>query len=143
MGAKSTLKSCGCQQVADVSNAPPVPVRGRGSVSIDEMFRAFSDRTRLRILHLLLRGEICVGDLATVLQMTQPRTSQHLACLRNSGLVVGRKEGLWTHYSLAAPRSPFHQKLLECLQLCFAEVPELQEDDMRADDLDRTGRCCP
>lgn len=118
-------------------------VIGPSRENIDELFRAFSDRTRLRILHLLLRGEICVGDLATVLELSQPRASQHLASLRNAGLVVGRKEGLWTHYSLAAPRSPFHKKLLECLQLCFAEVPELQEDDVRADALDLKGRCCP
>lgn len=107
------------------------------------MFRAFSDRTRLRILHLLLRGEICVGDLANVLELSQPRASQHLSCLRNAGLVVGRKDGLWTHYSLAKPRSPFHKQLLECLKLCFSEVPELQEDDVRAAALDRDGRCCP
>ncbi|MFI4874617.1 MAG: ArsR/SmtB family transcription factor [Blastopirellula sp. JB062] len=106
------------------------------------MFRAFSDRTRLRILHLLLRGEVCVGDLVNVLEMSQPRVSQHLSCLRNAGLVVGRKEKLWTYYSLAKPDSQFHKQLLKCLKFCFSEVPELQEDEQRAASLDGEGGCC-
>ena len=110
--------------------------------SVDTMFRAFSERTRLRILHLLLDGEMCVGDLVAILETTQPRASQHLAYLRNAGLVVGRKAGLWNFYSLAPAQSPFHKKLLECLKHCFSEVPELQADDRRAAKLKRAGRCC-
>jgi len=110
--------------------------------SVDTMFRAFSDRTRLRILHLLLDGEMCVGDLVAILETTQPRASQHLAYLRNAGLVVGRKSGLWHYYSLSPAGSSFHKKLLECLKHCFSEVPELKADDARAAKLRRDGRCC-
>jgi ArsR family transcriptional regulator len=107
------------------------------------MFKAFSDVTRLRILHLLLRGEMCVGDLVTILEAPQPRTSQHLATLRSSGLVNSRRDGLWSFYSLAEPKSNFHMKLLECLRHCFAEVPELQADDRRAAKLSKSAPCCP
>lgn len=110
--------------------------------SVDTMFRAFSERTRLRILHLLLDGEMCVGDLVAILETTQPRASQHLAYLRNAGLVTARKEGLWIYYSLAPTQSSFHKKLLECLKHCFSEVPELQADEKRAAKLRRSGRCC-
>ncbi len=113
-----------------------------GENNVDMMFRAFSERTRLRILHLLLDGELCVGDLVTILETTQPRASQHLAYLRSAGLVVGRKSGLWNYYSLAKAQSPFHKKLLECLKHCFSEVPELQADERRAAKLRRAGRCC-
>jgi ArsR family transcriptional regulator len=116
---------------------------GNGHRSVDDLFRALADRTRLRILHLLLHGEICVGDLATVLQLSQPRTSQHLACLRHTELVVARREGLWTHYCLAPPSSPFHEALLETMKLGFAGMPELAEDNLRYKDLGRLGRCCP
>ncbi len=68
---------------------------------VDQMFRAFSDRTRLRILNLLRDGELCVCDLVEVLGVPQPKTSRHLAYLRRSGLVVARKEGLWNYYQLA------------------------------------------
>ena len=53
--------------------------------SADGKFRAFSDSTRLRILHLLQAGELCVGDLVKVIQVPQPTASRHLAYLRRSG----------------------------------------------------------
>jgi ArsR family transcriptional regulator len=119
--------------------AKPAKLRNR----TDLMFRAFADRTRLRILHLLQRKEMCVGDLHTILQMSQPRTSRHLAYLRKTGLVVVRKAGLWSYYSLAVPQTPFHEKLVECLGCCFADVPEIRSDDARAKKLKKSGGCCP
>jgi ArsR family transcriptional regulator len=95
---------------------------------VDFMFRAFSDRTRLRILHLLLPGELCVCDLVRVLAVPQPKVSRHLAYLRKAGLVTSRKEGLWMHYELAPARDAFHRKLLECLSCCLGDVPELARD---------------
>jgi ArsR family transcriptional regulator len=110
---------------------------------VDLMFRAFSDRTRLRVLHLLIEGEMCVADLVTVLRIEQPSASRHLAYLRKAGLVSVRKAGLWKYYSLAATRTAFHQKLLECLACCFQEVPEIQKDQIRAKKLREKGGCCP
>ena len=111
--------------------------------SIDLMFRAFSDRTRLRVLHVLLGGELCVGDIVAILLAPQPRISRHLAYLRKANLVVVRKSGLWSHYSLARAKTPFHRKLLECLAKCFGEVPELQADSARAAKIRKSGGCCP
>ena len=96
------------------------------------MFRAFSDRTRLRILHLLQGGEMCVGDIVDGLQVPQPRVSRHLAYLRKAGLVVARKEGLWTFYSLAPAQNDFHKNLLHCLgdllrETCRRSRPTLHE----------------
>jgi ArsR family transcriptional regulator len=109
----------------------------------DVMFRAFSDRTRLRILHLLLGGELCVGDIVTILKAPQPKVSRHLAYLRGARLVSVRKTGLWNHYSLAKAESPFHAKLLECLSDCFGDVPEIRTDAARADEVRASGGCCP
>ena len=106
---------------------------------VDVMFRAFSDRTRLRILNLLRGGELCVCDLAEVLRVPQPKASRHLAYLRKAGLVVARKDGLWTHYSLAPAKNPFHESLLGCLACCFQSVPELEKDARR---LGRTPSAC-
>jgi ArsR family transcriptional regulator len=111
--------------------------------TVDRMFRAFSDRTRLRILHVLRGGELCVGDIIESLRAPQPRISRHLAYLRKAGLVAVRKSGLWSHYSLASAKTPFHRKLLECLGKCFAEVPELQADSARAARVRKSGGCCP
>jgi ArsR family transcriptional regulator, arsenate/arsenite/antimonite-responsive transcriptional repressor len=107
------------------------------------MFRAFSDRTRLRILHLLKHREHCVGDLVAILRVAQPTASRHLAYLRRSGLVVVRKAGQWSYYSLSPAQGSFHENLLHCIGSCFAEVPELKADAARAAKLKKSGGCCP
>jgi ArsR family transcriptional regulator len=113
------------------------------SSSFDLMFRAFSDRTRLRILSLLRKREFCVGDIVEILQVPQPRISRHLAYLRKAGLVTVRKAGLWCYYSLTRAESAFHKKLLSCLGNCFSEVPQIQADQARAIEIKNSGGCCP
>ncbi len=112
------------------------------SKAISDKFAAFSDPTRLRILHLLRDGEMCVGDLVTILDLPQPTISRHLAYLRRAALVETRKSGLWTYYSLAAAKSKFHRKLLDCLTACFSDVPELKKDATRMKKLKKSGGCC-
>jgi ArsR family transcriptional regulator len=105
------------------------------------MFRAFSDRTRLRILHLLLGGELCVCDIVAVLRVPQPTASRHLAYLRHSGMVAARRAGHWMYYSLTPAESPAHKKLIECLACCFSEVSEIARDAKRLERQKRPG-CC-
>lgn len=100
--------------------------------TVNLMFRAFLIGTRLRILHLLLRGEMCVCDIVTVIRVPQPKASRHLAYLRRAGLIEKRRQGLWAYYKLTAPASPFHRSLLKCLGECFRDVPELARDAKRA-----------
>ena len=95
---------------------------------VELIFRALSDRTRLRILNLLQGGELCVCDLVDVLDSPQPTISRHLAYLRKAGLVVARKDGLWSYYRLTDARTEFHERLLECLMACREEVPQLNRD---------------
>jgi ArsR family transcriptional regulator len=109
---------------------------------IDLMFRAFSDRTRLRILHLLQCGEMCVGDLVTVLDVPQSKASRHLAYLRKSRLVTVRRDGLWCYYSLAPAANSFQENLLNCLETCFNDVPEIKSDARRKTKLRKSGGCC-
>ena len=113
------------------------------SKNVGDKFAAFSDPTRLRILHLLREGELCVGDLVTILDMPQPTVSRHLAYLRRSKLVETRKSGLWMYYSLSPANSNFHRKLMDCLQACFTDVPELKHDAARAKNVRKAGGCCP
>jgi ArsR family transcriptional regulator len=106
-------------------------------ISVDRMFRACSDRTRLRILNLLLSGELCVCDIVNTLKVPQPTASRHLAYLRRAGLVEARRDGLWMHYKLAAPQSAFHRKLIDCLGNCCQDLPQLVQDAKRL-----KPRCC-
>lgn len=64
------------------------------------IFKALADETRLRVIKLLQKRELCVCELMQVLGMSQPRISRHLTVLKNAGLVDDRREGRWIHYSL-------------------------------------------
>ena len=108
-----------------------------------DLFRAFADRNRLRILHLLRHGEICVGDLVKVLRTPQARVSRHLAYLRRTGLVQARKNGTWIYYSLAPAKSDVHRTLLGCLSGCFQDLPEFAADAKRRGVVKKTDSCCP
>lgn len=113
------------------------------TIRMDRMFRAFADRTRLRILILLQEGELCVSDLIAILRVPQAKASHHLNYLRRAGLVEVRKEGLWSFYRLRPAETCFHGKLLECLDHCFAGVPGLAADRARAAKIKASGGCCP
>ena len=66
-------------------------------------FRALGDETRLRILEYLASGERSVSDVMARLDLGQSLISHHLRILRESGLVIDRREGRWIHYSIAEP----------------------------------------
>src|SRR2546428_861259 len=68
---------------------------------MEQLFKALADATRLRILGLLLAGEVCVCHIHESLRIPQPKASRHLAYLRRAGLVRTRKDGLWVYYGLA------------------------------------------
>lgn len=71
-----------------------------------ETLKAMADPLRLRILAVLKREELAVGELAEVLAISQPRVSHHLRMLRAAGMVRVRREGAWTFCSLEPPSSP-------------------------------------
>jgi len=64
------------------------------------IFKALSDETRLRVIKLLESGELCVCDIFTALDMSQPKVSFHLNVLKEAGFLKDRKQGRWTHYRL-------------------------------------------
>ena len=65
-----------------------------------ETFQALGDSSRIQIVWALSKSELCVGDLAELLKMSQPTVSHHLRTLRNLKLVRVRKDGRTSHYSL-------------------------------------------
>ena len=69
--------------------------------TLEATYKALADATRLRILALLIDGEVCVCDIHDTLRLPQPTVSRHLAYLRRTGLVEARREGTWMHYRIA------------------------------------------
>lgn len=115
--------------------------------SIEEVvrqFKAFSDETRLRILHLLLKGELCICELMEVLELSQSKVSRHMAYLKNAGLVNDRREAVWVYYSLTEPRNKIHASQLKCLAGCFEDDEVLKRDNERFEALKAGKRmsCC-
>ena len=66
-----------------------------------EIMKALADESRLRIVHLLLQGQLCVCELEYVLQMSQTNVSRHLAKLKNAGIVQSFKQAQWINYKIA------------------------------------------
>ena len=98
----------------------------------NQLFKAFSDETRLRILNLLAQREHCVCEFQSVLRVPQPTISRHLAYLRRSGLVEVERHGKMIMYSLADPKDPVHASLIRCVKGCFQDIEFLKCDTERA-----------
>ena len=62
--------------------------------------KALADENRLKLVHLLLTQDLCVGALAHRIGITEAAVSQHLQVLRKAGLIRGEKRGYWTHYAV-------------------------------------------
>jgi ArsR family transcriptional regulator len=97
----------------------------------NQLFKAFSDETRLRILNLLAQRDHCVCEFQSILRVPQPTISRHLAYLRRGGLVMVERHGKNIMYSLAEPNSPVHAALLRCVRGCFQEIDFLARDLQR------------
>ncbi|MBT8340034.1 MAG: metalloregulator ArsR/SmtB family transcription factor [Desulfatitalea sp.] len=101
------------------------------------LLKGIADKTRLRIIDLLLRHDFCVGALAVHLEISKAAVSQHLQILRKAGLVSGEKRGYWTHYSVN--KAAIHQLANELIKMadqppsnttmCFMKCPDKQNDD--------------
>lgn len=103
-----------------------------------KFFAALADPTRLRLLHLMKDGEICVCFLQGVLKTNQPKISRHLAYLRKAGLVESRQDGKWIHYSLKKQDKELQQILSDILKR-VAKDPRVSNDLKRL----RGIQCCP
>jgi ArsR family transcriptional regulator len=110
---------------------------------VTRLFKALSDETRLRTLHLLLKGELCICELMEVLQLPQSNVSRHMAYLKNAGLVDDRREAIWVYYSLIEPRGKVHACQLKCLAECFDDYEILRQDEARLEEFKLRGSCAP
>jgi ArsR family transcriptional regulator len=81
-----------------------------------KIFKALADETRLKILLLLMNGELCVCEIIAALELPQSTVSRHLAYLRNSGWVSGRRQGNWMYYQLADTKHELIDALLPLLK---------------------------
>ncbi len=97
-------------------------------MGLSEIYDCFCDETRRRVLHVLMRGPLCVCHFQAVLREPQVKISKHLAYLRTRGMVETERRGNWIMYSLPARPEPEFKANLLCLQECVREIPAFQRD---------------
>ncbi len=87
--------------------------------TIAEIFKQMGDTTRIRIFFLLCHCEECVINISAMLDMSSPAVSHHLRPLRNSGLVVSRREGKEVYYRAAdtAQSRLLHQMIEQVMEI--------------------------
>jgi len=98
--------------------------------AVEETYKALADRTRLRILALLMDGEVCVCDIHDTLRLPQPTASRHLAYLRRAGLVEARREGTWMHYRMA-DLDPVVREIVQTAGHAMSHVAGMERDRQR------------
>lgn len=104
-----------------------------------QIYRCLCDENRLRILHLLTRGPLCVCHFQDILNLPQVAVSKQLAYLRSKGLVSSRRHGKWMIYRLPEKAPAELDLQLRCLQDCVQSHPVFREDLKR---LKRIGSDC-
>jgi ArsR family transcriptional regulator, arsenate/arsenite/antimonite-responsive transcriptional repressor len=98
---------------------------------METLFKALADETRLRILGLLLTGEVCVCDIHESLKIPQSKASRHLAYLRRTGLVETRRSGLWIHYRLGCPPDPVLAAVVDAVRHGLSHLDTVRKDAAR------------
>ena len=105
---------------------------------LEGYFKGLSDATRLRIMNLLLQGELCVCDIQRIVAGSQPTISRHLNYLKQSGLVVDRRDGLRVFYRVAKENNAdlktlhsFLRKVFKGKRVLEADLKELKESMAR------------
>src|SRR5689334_10824167 len=106
---------------------------------MESFFQSLADATRLRILGLLLTGEVCVCHIHESLKIPQSKASRHLAYLRRAGLVETRRDGLWIHYRLASLSDPILQAISQTVAHALSHLESVRRD---ADRLTKKNGCC-
>jgi ArsR family transcriptional regulator len=93
---------------------------GGAKLRLEDYFKGLADINRLRIINLLLRGELCGCDIQYVVGSSQSNVSRHLTYLKRSGLVVDRREGYRVYYRLMEDNKPAYKELLAYLRVALS-----------------------
>ena len=109
--------------------------------ALEDYFKGLADHNRMRIINLLLHGELCVCDIQRILDASQPNVSRHLNYLKHSGLVLDRREGFRVFYRLSAEGDSKLRDLWEFLRGAFNREKILQADLRKLRQAIREGAC--
>lgn len=96
--------------------------------NMELFFAALADRTRLRLLNMMGRDEVCVCFFAEVIGTNQPKISRHLAYLKRAKLVSARRDGKWMHYRIAELPNQKASEIFKGVMEMLFEDKEMRKD---------------
>ena len=107
-----------------------------------KVFKALSDKNRLRILKMLQRKKMCVCELAAALGITQPSVSRHLSLMKDAGLVGDKRNGPWIDYELCEEKMNQYAHIIQChLKGWINDDPDVKNDLRKIKSLKREELC--
>ncbi|MCZ0861409.1 metalloregulator ArsR/SmtB family transcription factor [Methanocorpusculum sp. MG] len=104
----------------------------------EQIFKALSDSTRLRMVSLVMKRELCVCEIMGVLNLSQSNASRHLTILKNAGVLSGRRQAQWAYYKIS---EMLPQELYQYLSRTFFEDPLYAEDRKRLETCNAAEGC--
>jgi len=110
-------------------------------IEMVDLLKALADETRLRIMALLCKKEMCVCELCEVLEESQPKVSRHLAMLRSMGLVQDERRSQWVFYS----PTQNNNAVFDIMRIVTSNAPDnpvFFRDLQRMDEKTREGKFC-
>jgi ArsR family transcriptional regulator, arsenate/arsenite/antimonite-responsive transcriptional repressor len=110
------------------------------ALPLTDIYKSFSDFSRLRIVHLLIQKPVCVCHIQEVVGLPQVNISQHLAYLRKAGLVDFQRVQTWKIYRIVSPRPPELESNLKALIECAKFDPTFKKDLARLRDILKDSR---
>lgn len=118
----------------------PVQAYSQAALKLTKIYQCFCDPTRLRILHLLTKGPLCVCHFQDILGEPQVKISKHLGYMRSRGIVTATRDQNWMIYSLPKQRLRDLDTNLKCLQNCARAEPVFARDLHKLSRLRK--KCC-
>jgi ArsR family transcriptional regulator len=106
-----------------------------------QIYKALSEEIRLRIVMLLMQGELCVCDLMAIFGEPQSKISRHLAYLKHSGLIKSRRVGVWMHYDLKESLGDLWMSQINYMKEKLSDLPEFKEDRDTLIELQKQKNC--
>lgn len=109
----------------------------------EKIFKALSDKNRLRILKMLQKKPLCVCEITDLLQLATSTVSQHLSLLSDAGLIIGEKDGKWINYRInLQPDDKSVTSALLYVQMILDNDETVKKDTELILNVDRNKLCC-
>jgi ArsR family transcriptional regulator, arsenate/arsenite/antimonite-responsive transcriptional repressor len=109
----------------------------------EQIFKALSDKSRLRILKMLQRKSLCVCEMTDILKLATSTVSKHLSILRDAGLIIDEKDKKWINYRInPKPKTGAVSNAILFIMLQLEDDEVIRNDEKLISIVDRNVLCC-